>query len=67
MRRGHVGWYSNGSAPEVRYWVAVRGAYDISKLFQNSELKVLNHVTRILPRLPYTDLKMSLTEKKAGY
>ena len=29
--------------------------------------KVLNHASRTLPRLPYTNLKKSRTEKKAGY
>ena len=30
-------------------------------------LKVLNHASRTLPRLPYTNLKKSRTEKNTGY
>ena len=30
-------------------------------------LNVLNHASRTLPRLPYTNLKKSRTDKKTGY
>ena len=38
-----------------------------AKLLHWTSLKVLNHASHTLPRLPYTNLKKSRTEKKDSY
>ena len=41
--------------------------YSLSYSLNVDNLKVLNHASRTLPRLLYTNLKKGHTEKKAGY
>ena len=52
----------------VKSHLAIAPPNHASHTVQTRMLKVLNHASRTLPRLPYTNLKKRRTEeKKAGY